>query len=151
MIIKVIKDKRVKFFNVALGVFLSFSTLNAFARTEYVVLQRRAVIWIFEKYIDYLSTVKDPIAVAKSLTTSDLKWKELEKDNANTISQIKFVDGDGVVVENDRFKFAIHFKYKYEPGLVVWTCRVEDGSIFFHSNACNGWEKRMTFQPLDKH
>jgi hypothetical protein len=66
------------------------------------------------------------------------------------ISKIKFVEGVGVVIENTRFDFEIHFKYKYEQGALVWTCRIKDASIFFHPRECTGWEKRMNLQSATK-
>ena len=126
---------------------MSVCASNAFATTEYAVLERHTDIRIFEQYVDYLSVEKDPISAVKKLTVEDAKWREIGRNDANTISKIKFVDGVGVVIENSRFGFEIHFKYKYEQGSIVWTCRIKDASIFFHPSECNSWEKRMTLQP----
>jgi hypothetical protein len=148
--VKVSAGKCMRRFKQTLGILLIFCASNSFATTEYVVLERHTDIRIFEQYIDSLSTEKDPLAIVKLLTVEDAKWREIGKDNANTISKIKFVDGVGVVVANTRFGFEIHFKYKYEQGSLVWTCRIEDASIFFHPSECNGWEKRMTMQSSTK-
>jgi hypothetical protein len=72
----------IKHLNQALKVLLTFFASNSFATTEYVVLERHTDIRIFEKYIDSISTEKDPLAIVKKLTVEDAKWRDVGKNNA---------------------------------------------------------------------
>lgn len=144
---KASKGGRVKIGVLAFGFLLNALASNAFARTEYAVLQMFTIVRMFEQYIDCLSTERDPLSTVRNLTIEDAKWRKIGMNNANTISKIRFTHGDTVVIENSRFGFEIHFKYKYEQDSIVWTCRIEDASIFFHPGECNGWQKRMTSHP----
>lgn len=148
---KVDACKRIEGFYWAFGLLLTSFASNAFATTEYVVLERHTDIRMFEQYIDALSTVADPISEVKNLTVEDVRWREIGHNNANTISEIKFVNGDTVVIGNTKFGFNIYFKYKYVVDAIVWTCRIEDSSIFFHPCECNDWQKRMVLRPPQNH
>lgn len=126
-------------------IFCLFKSI-AFARTDYVVLERRADINIFEKYIDHLISMKAPIASIKQLSVEDKVWIDLSKKYYNTINNIHYSSDDYLIMQNKKYEFEIHFSHRYTGNLIIWTCKIVDDSRFFHPRECNGWEKIMINQ-----
>lgn len=151
MKINISKNIWLKGFYWAFCFLLTSFASNAFATTEYVVLERHTDIRMFEQYLDALSTVEDPISAVRNLTKGDGRWREIGHNNANTISEIKSFNNDTLVIGNSRFGFQIYFKYTHVGDAIVWTCRIEDASIFFHPSECNDWQKSMVLHPPKNH
>jgi hypothetical protein len=118
---------------------------SAFARSEYVVLERHSDVHIFERYLDYLATTSDPLAVIKNIRMEDAAWSELLKNYHNTINKVWYSTDGHVVVENKQYNFEIRFEYKETANSLIWTCRIIDDSFFFHPSECKDWKKEISY------
>jgi hypothetical protein len=112
--------------------------------TEYVVLERRADIHIFENYLDEIRRV----GKADDFHFIGLEneyWAKVSKFNRNTIKSIRFEAGR-VVLTNETFGFQIVFEPKQDVGITTWTCQIVDSSLFFHPQECASWKKNINDQ-----
>jgi hypothetical protein len=112
------------------------------ATTSYKTVEINRELHLFEGYLDSLSG-GEVVEKIHSIELNQAKWANALKKFPNTITSAESHANGVIIFTNDSFKFEIIFSPRVENSSQIWSCKINDGSIFFKPKQCVSWTKKI--------